>query len=213
MKRALFALLAATVVACSSDPAPAAGRFDKEDSATPTRTDDDTASPGNKDGQPLEASDGGAPTAPSNSDGGTSSGVTTSCDKPHDLGSIAGDSDGSSVTAQGDCTQWLRIRANETDHGVLPHGMKLTATLVSPPGIDFDLVVYLNEKADTLECTTATGQSAVPASRPDVVEAQWGEVWDPIDGDDSRTVSIQVKAKDPSSCGKGTWALVLEGNK
>jgi hypothetical protein len=215
LRRFLVALLAVTAVACGSDPEsePGGGRFGNGDS--PTRTDDVTEGTA-KPNDPALTGDGGiveTTDTPPDDTPTTPSAPTTTCNKPHDLGSIAGDDDGSTVTAQGDCTEWVRIRALETKTGPLANPMKLTATLISPPGVDFNLYAYVDTDTDTLECTTVTEKSEAPASRSDVVHLQWGESWVANDSDDSRTVSLQIVAKDPASCGKGTWALLLEGNK
>ncbi len=218
MNRLLLAALllsSTSIVACASETEDGSGgRFD-DDIEAPTRSDDVVATKDGDEQQPAApAADAPSTPAPGEEEKpATTPPQTNTCSTARDLGSIAGDADGSNVTAQGTCSEWLKIKVNETSSGALARAMKLTATLVSPANADFDLRVYVNKESDITECTTVTAKSELPASRSDVVKVEWGEGWTVNFGDDSRTVSIEVRAKDPSSCGKGNWALVLEGNE
>lgn len=169
--------------------------------------------------QDVKASD----PSPSDNDAGTSDDVdasssvpdqpTTTCEDAHDLGAIAGDADGAQVSRRGTCSEWLRIQVNETNSLPLANPMRLKATLFSPPDVDFDLFVYVNKDQNSVECTKLADKSELPANRSDVVSLRWGEEYTGNNSDDQRPVSIEIRAKDPASCGKDSWLLVVEGNR
>lgn len=204
--RILAVLASLGIVACaaSTEPSPA-GRFD---GTTPTNESDIT-----------RLDDAGADPVASEPAGGLDAGTSTTskpatengCADARDLGSLSGDAAGS-LSAQGTCSEWLKVRVLESRTGPIAAAMKLKATLVST-NVDFDLHVYVDASEDTTECTTETAKSENPLSRSDTAEATWGEGWLVNGSDDSRTVSIEVRAKDPTACGNGQWVLVLDGNE
>jgi len=141
----------------------------------------------------------------------TTTSSTRTCQTARDLGALSGDTGTPSVSAQGTCSDWLRVRVTEDWHGITPGTMKLTATLISPAREDFDVIVYLNPSADTLECSAAREKSELPTGRSDVAKASWGETLTFNRGDDSRTVSIEVKKKN-GQCSSQPWSLLLQGH-
>jgi hypothetical protein len=214
MNRTCHALLAALVLAsaaCTAEPddGDAAGRFDDQ-TASPPRTSD---APADVDPTPVAepapaAAEDPKPAEPTEPEPATQ----TTCRAPRDLGALSGDTGAPSTTAQGTCDTWLRLRLTEDSTGPLAGAMKLTATLVSPAGEDFDLLVYANEATDVLECTTVNAKSELPAGRSDVVKADWGEWFTANNASDSRTVSIHVKRKAGAGCSAQPWTLLLQGN-
>jgi len=133
------------------------------------------------------------------------------CREARDLGELNADAyaNTSTLQARGTCSEWLKIRGVESNLDSVSMQMKLT--LVSPTDADYDMHVYLNEKEDALECSTAVAKSEVPASRSDVVSIRWGDMgWWWNFGDDSRWVTVEVRAKDPTKCGKGNWVLFVQ---
>lgn len=205
--------------ACVSEAEPKQDRFDGKE--VPARAADDVvadpANPGDDQDGPVLGDTGDDPaTTPLVDRSGTTTGTTT-CEAPRNLGAIAGDVDGTPRTERGTCSDWLRLRVTEEDnasYSAWANDLKLRLTLSSPAGADFDLHVYLDEEQDVVACTTEFAKSEAPANRSDLVELSWGETgWTANAGDDSRTLSIEVRAKDPSSCGKGEWVLTLEGNR
>jgi hypothetical protein len=183
------------------------GRFDEVTS--PPATARDAAA----DGEPS------APEAPGSSSGTatpsppptTTPGEPATCTTARDLGAISGDTGTASVTAQGTCSDWVRLRVTENDGGPFAATMKLTATLISPDKEDFDLFVHVNADSDVVECATVTGKSELPAGRSDIVKAEWGEQYVGNYSDDSRTVSVEVRKK-TGRCATQPWALLLQGN-
>lgn len=205
-----------TWTGCTADvPPTTAGRFD--DTPTTLESDVKEAKPAAKDdGDDAVTAD--VKDAPAESedtkdvDALPSSPTTNTCATAKDLGTLVGDTDKPKINAQGTCSQWLKVRITEADKSVFANNQKVEATLVSPEGADFDLYVYMNKENDVTECSKASESSVLPASRSDVVQLTWGEEWTANNTDDSRTLAIEVRAKDAKDCGKGNWVLTLTGN-
>lgn len=214
MRRLVAGVLFMSLAACVTETDREDGRFENDPTAN-READVIAAEPA----QPTPGDDAADDTADERTpDPDEKTPVTpktqTTCAAPRDLGVVAGDADGASVSTQGTCSEWLRIRVNETATSSLLAGpMKLSATLVSPAAADYDLYLYVNKDADVVECTKEEGKSDLPANRSDILKLQWGEGWTANASDDQRPVSIEVRAKDPANCGKGNWVLLLEGNR
>ena len=76
-----------------------------------------------------------------------------------DLGSVSGDTGNATVTGSGYESAWFKVRVTEDDSSPFATPMKLTVNLTSPPGVNFDLYLYVNSGSDVVECSTASGQS------------------------------------------------------
>lgn len=211
-----LAFVVAGAIACSTasnadNDDPSAEDDDDKDSDD---DDDNGGSSGPSGGAATDTPDSGSTTPAA--EGGASS---TTCQSPRVLGSVKGDVVGTSVTAKGTCSEWLQVRATEDSSG--GDRMKMKVTLVPDSTIDFDLYVYLGTDAIQVECATPTAQSTQSGTSLDVAKLEWGENGIPNGNDDDRTVSIEVRAKDPSDCtpttsdgggGPSKWTLLVEGN-
>jgi hypothetical protein len=202
-------LLSLFAFACSSAEPDEEGRFDEQNKAPEVASPD--APP------PAHPAPGpGGPSAPGPDDGPPAAtppnnGPKTTCRAPRDLGAISGDDGSASVSAQGSCSEWVRVRVTEDYQNAAGVPMKLTASLLSGEGTNFDLYVYENPDADTLECDTASGSSDQAGGQSDVVKAQWGEGTFANNSDDGRTVSIEVR-NTAEGCAARPWTLLLQGN-
>ncbi len=163
------------------------------------------------------ASDDGGGTGSDSGDGGNS----TSCTSPDmctasatTLTSLAGDESGATDNATGSTSEWLRIDLSEQDNSPIGKPMKVTATLTSPPGSNFDLYLYLGSKVGDIQCTNPKGQSTNPAGQTDSVSFEWGETGSLANGsDDSATVMIEVRAASGTTCSSGsTGSLAGHGD-
>jgi hypothetical protein len=151
--------------------------------------------------------------------GSVDSGAGASCDEnnacqtAHDLGAVQGDKGSDSVSATGSGSTWLKVRATEADSSLIGHPMILTVTLNSPADEKFDLYVYGNPDADTVECSSVMGQSV--GQSPATASLKWGELgyW-ANDKDDSRTISIEVRSANANTtCDPNEkWNLTVKGN-
>ena len=91
--------------------------------------------------------------------------------------------------------------------------MSATISLISPPGENFDLFVYLDPVADAERCEYPNNQSTEKVDRVDMTTVRWGETnYIPTALDESRTLIIEVRAVDACSPAK-TWSLLVQGNK
>jgi hypothetical protein len=208
------------LVACAEvpDEGDESGRFD-EVTSTPATSADKNADAGSDlaatptgEGSTPAPTPGTAPAPPPAAPApppATDPGRT--CQTARDLGALSGDTGTRSISAQGFCSDWLRVRVTEDWRGPTGGMMKVTATLISPDREDFDVIVYLNAASDVLECTTAMAKSELPAGRSDVARASWGERYTFNSGDDSRTVSVRIKKKS-GTCSNQPWSLLLQGN-
>jgi len=127
------------------------------------------------------------------------------------LPGIGGDEQGAcSSSATGYKAAWYSIRLTETDSGPFADPMSIQATLTSPPGATFDLLVYVNTGSDQLDCTTPTG-TVTTNGASETTNIKWGESGTFANGvDDSRTVSIQISPRAGASCSpNATWSLAI----
>jgi len=131
------------------------------------------------------------------------------------LGSVAGDQSGATVAASGYTSEWLRLDETEQDSSPAAKPMIFTATLTSPPGMNYDLYAYLGPSGSvgTPECATAKGQSTNPAGEQDQVTFQWGETGTFANGsDDSATVMIEVRWVSGACSTSQNWSLSAHGD-
>ena len=77
------------------------------------------------------------------------------CTGAMDLGTVSGDTGNATVQGSGYESAWFKVRVTEDDSGPFGVLMSMTAQLTSPPGVNFDLYVYVNSGCDVVECTTS----------------------------------------------------------
>lgn len=180
---------------------------------------DDSSSTGDS-SSPDDASSDSSTTTDTSvpSDGGPTCIVPdpSACAAATSLGSISGDTGSGSKTATGSSGQWLQITVTENDSSLFSSkDLRAFFTLTSPPGENFDLFVYEGKtKADGggIECTTVSGSSTSTTS-PETVSLTWTD-HRPIGGaDDTRILSIEVRAVTPTCDPSASWSLLIEGNK
>jgi hypothetical protein len=147
-------------------------------------------------------------------DAPAANGCTTSatCATAAVLAAIGGDETGASTSsASGYQAAWLSIRVKETDNGPFGDPMSMQATLTSPAGAMFDLLVFVPGDATSTDCTTATSTVTTTGS-VETWTLEWGELGVFANGvDDSRTIAIQVSPRSTDSCGSAqTWSLAIQ---
>jgi hypothetical protein len=131
------------------------------------------------------------------------------------LGSIAGDESGSPVGASGYTSEWLRLDETEQDSSPAGKPMIFTATLTSPPGMNYDLYAYLGASGGVgnIECMTVKAQSTNGAGEQDQVTFQWGETGTfANDSDDSATVMIEVRWVSGACSTAQNWSISAHGD-
>ena len=177
-----------------------------------------TSSSGGSSGGPTDSGSGSGGGDSGGDDGGNAT-CSTSPDQcvagATSLGSVAGDESGSTVSASGYTSQWLRLDETEQDSSPVGKPMIFTATLTSPPGMNYDLYAYLGASGGVgnIECTTVKGQSTNPAGEQDQVSFQWGETGGIANGsDDSATVMIEVRWVSGACSTSQNWSLAAHGD-
>ena len=207
----LALLLSITLAACASEEETSqpGGRFDDVKGAPASGDSNKDEKPEAAPATPDSPAAPGAATPPADAPPATDPPRT--CRAARDLGALSGDTGTTSVSAHGQCSDWLRVRVTEDWNGPTAGPMKMTATLISPDKEDFDVFVYLNTEADVLECAAVQGKSELPSGRSDIVKSQWGEQYTFNNASDARTVSVEVRKKS-GTCANAAWALLLQGN-
>lgn len=117
---------------------------------------------------------------------------TASCAAAMDIGSVSGDSGNPMVTASGYQSGWFRVRVTEDDSSPIGTPMNVTVQLMSPPGTNYDLYLYVNTGSDVVECNSISG-SGMSTQQLDSVSLSWGEGTVANGSDDTRSVSIEVR--------------------
>jgi hypothetical protein len=130
------------------------------------------------------------------------------------MSGVSGDTGGSAF-ASGTDSKFLRIRVSEDDSSLFS-GKDLRARItLTSTGKNFDLYVYMGKTVGDgggFECTTVKSSSTESLGTPDVVALTWADNR-PVGGhDDTRFLSIEVRAVD-SSCDGASWSLTVEGDK
>jgi hypothetical protein len=187
--------------------------------STPRSGDDTTDS-----GAPADDSGGGGGTTDAATGTDAAVGVdsggagTTSCASPNaclgatDLGSVSGDTGAGVKAATGTGSQWFTIRVTEDDSSISPKTLLAKAELVSPPGTNFDVFLYLPGGSSGQECS-AVKSSSMNASGLDSTTAEWGETGLFSNGsDDSRTVSVEVRWVSGPCSAATPWTLTVKGD-
>jgi hypothetical protein len=138
-------------------------------------------------------------------DAGTDGGpcdATNTCSTSVPMGSVRGDIASDVVSTTGTTSEFLRVTVAEGSNSLVD--MKFTATLTSPPGMDFNLFVNVSP------CGSGSyGQSTNPAGETDVVRAGWA---DSFGFDDTKTVLLEVRYASGGVCGP-SWTLEIDGNE
>ncbi|WP_437761725.1 hypothetical protein WMF27_03220 [Sorangium sp. So ce281] len=160
-----------------------------------------------------EGSDAGS----NEGDGGASGGggavaecdyaAPNTCAGAEDLGEISGDDGGDSVTLteRGTTSKWFKVYV--VDKFNVPGSEVFKATLTSPPGMNFDLIVYPGElEVDAPDCFTSgvRGQGT-----PESFTTTWNDRAGP---DDHLWFAIEVRHVEGTACGsEATWTLTVKG--
>lgn len=136
--------------------------------------------------------------------GPVSCATTSTCttgSNSYDAGEVSGDDVSPAINLTGYGSHFIKVWLREDSWSAID--LRLRATLVSPPGQDYDLYIYATS------CGTPTAKSEKPADTNDVA----GIVrYDDL-GSDSDWVLIEVRAKATTTCNTNEkWSLKIQGN-
>jgi hypothetical protein len=213
---ASLAITSSMLVACGSEAtAPPTDPVTSPDRKADNGDDDNNKSDG-KDGTLNGKGDRTpeAQTPPSSADPKTGDPTKHfTCETAKDLGQLAGDIGTPSVTYEGTCSEWVKIRVLESSTSVIAAAEKLAVTLIPNKGsTDFEVRAYVNKEFDSPECALPSAETSSPEEKSQLVKLEWGETFSGNNADDSRTVNIHVKSKD-ANCTTKTWTLLVQGNQ
>jgi hypothetical protein len=130
-----------------------------------------------------------------------------SCSIADALPEIKGDDGNDLRTASGTTSRWFHIYVSESvSSPVTFPQLSYTATLSSPPGMDYDLYVYTgDDQGPNCLATPVKG-----TGNPESVTDTWG---DSIAAEDGTWLALEVRYVSGSDCGPGdTWTLEIEGH-
>jgi hypothetical protein len=133
------------------------------------------------------------------------------CQTAMDLGSVSGDTGNAMVMASGYRSAWYHVRVTENDNSVVGVKLSFTVSLTSPAATNYDVFVYLNTGSDVIECTQPSG-SVTTTGTTDSTHVSWGEGTVANGNDDSRTVSIEVRAPATGCSAAAPWQLQFQGD-
>ncbi|WP_437781529.1 hypothetical protein [Sorangium sp. So ce1097] len=145
--------------------------------------------------------------------GGEGGGVVIECDYAapntcagaEDLGAISGDVGADTITKTGTTSKWFKVYV-EDDFTIPPLTESFQVTLTSPPGMNFDLIVYQGT-IDAPDCFVSgvRGQGT-----PESFMTTWN---DRSIADDHLWFAIEVRHVEGTACGEDArWILEVKGN-
>ncbi|WP_437734891.1 hypothetical protein [Sorangium sp. So ce1335] len=130
------------------------------------------------------------------------------CAGAEDLGEIPGDDGAASVTVTetGTTSKWFKVHV--VDEVNTPTSESFTATLTSPPGMNFDLIVYQGEiGVDAPDCFASGVRGH---GSPESFTTTWN---DRLILDDPLWFLIEVRYVDGAACGSdAAWTLTVKGH-
>jgi hypothetical protein len=139
---------------------------------------------------------------------GGSCAAPSPCSGATHLGNISGDTGAESKTASGSTSQWFKVRVTENEHDVFAVELWMKAQLISPPGSNYDLFVYVGGG-----CSAPSGQS-VATTATDTVSSKFGESGTFSNGgDDSKDITVEVRHVSGPCNASQPWTLNLLGNQ
>lgn len=123
---------------------------------------------------------------------------------------IAGDMGGPTVTRYGSTSKWFKVHIQEQDSSIFETDLSYTVTLVSPPGMDYNLKVYQGPQAGSPDCNVSPLNGA---GSPEVVSASWDDDQGFGGEDDSVWLNIEVVYVSGTACDQAAeWTLTVAGN-
>jgi len=131
---------------------------------------------------------------------------TNDCNGSDTLSAIDGDRNSDKRTVQGTTSKWFKVLVNEAVSSLISYPqLSYTATLDTPPGMDFDLFVY-DGSTSTPSCG---GNPKHAAGSPEAVSESWG---DSLGVDDTQWLTLEVRYITGDMCPSDPWTLTVKGH-
>lgn len=185
---------------------------DEDDDAPPDDTEEPPAESSSAD---MSASTTDEPAGESSSDSGDDTANPTcpneaSCDNGRVIGMVSGDESSPGLDIGGTEPTWLTFQVTEDNDSVVGEALRFTATLNSPPGVDFDLYVYRGAPNGPTGCGGVM-DSSTSNGASDLVHMSWGEGGVANGGDDRSWVAVEIVVKNDACSDGSAWSLSVEG--
>lgn len=122
------------------------------------------------------------------------------------LSAVDGDRHSDTRTVEGTTSKWLKVLVSEAVSSFLSFPkLSYKATLVTPPGMDFDLFEY----DGTISTPSCSGNPKHASGSPEAVTATWG---DTLGVDDTRWITLEVRYIAGEMCPSDPWTLTVKGH-
>ncbi|MEM9696414.1 MAG: hypothetical protein AAGA56_27970 [Myxococcota bacterium] len=192
-----------------------------EDPSDDPEDPDEEEDPGEGSGEEGSGQEGGGNNGGGNNGGGNNGGGNngggnggpgcsyaplTSCAGPSDANSNApwpSDDGAAGASFYGDTEEHIEVHFAETLTGIFDDDHSFSASLQSPQGMDWDLIVYeIDPSAPVCDSNTRVGSS-------DAIDIEWDDTF----GDDATTFVFYVQHNSGTACGSAaSWVLNVEAN-
>lgn len=126
------------------------------------------------------------------------------------IGQVSGDTASPDLGVDGTEPTWVSLQVTEDNDALTGEAVSFTATLASPPGVDFDLYVYRGASGGSTGCG-GVAQQSTSAGPTDVVHMSWGEGGVANGIDDRAWVAIEIRPKADVCDDMASWVLTIEG--
>ncbi|WP_437835373.1 hypothetical protein [Sorangium sp. So ce1153] len=134
-------------------------------------------------------------------------GAPNTCVGAEDLGSVSGDEGTDSWAVTGTTSEWFKVYVVD-DSQIFTSTESFGATLTSPPGMNFDLIVYQGMPGvDATDCfASGVRAQGTPES--------FMTIWDDVGGQEDATwFVLEVRYVEGTACGEDArWTLEIKGN-
>ncbi|MEO5726187.1 MAG: hypothetical protein ABI134_13645 [Byssovorax sp.] len=128
------------------------------------------------------------------------------CPTSDTLSDVDGDQNNDTRTLKGTTSQWFKVLVNEAVSSLVNYPqLSYTATLATPPGMDFDLFEY-DGSFSTPSCS---GSPKHATGNPESVSDSWK---DTIGTEDTRWLTLEVRYISGSMCPSDPWTLTVKGH-
>jgi hypothetical protein len=154
--------------------------------------------------------DSGMSSSSSSSSGSGGSGcdyaALNTCPSSEQMSPVDGDQNNDTRTLKGTTSKWFKVLVNEAVSSLISYPqLSYTATLTTPPGMDFDLFEY-DGSFSTPSCS---GNPKHATGNPESVTDTWG---DTLAAEDTRWLTLEVRYISGEMCPSDPWTLTVKGH-
>jgi hypothetical protein len=196
-----------SVATTSSHAATSSGSSTSGAGSTGTGGDSSTSSAGSG----GSGGAGGDSSSSSSSSSGTGGGLcnygaSNTCIGAETLSAVDGDENNDTRTVKDSTSKWLKVLVSEGVSSLISYPqLSYTATLNSPPGMDFDLFEY----DGSISTPSCSGNPKHASGTPEAVTDTWG---DTVGTDDTRWLTLEVRYVSGEMCPSDPWTLTVKGH-